>query len=63
MKQLGWDHHLHECRHTFITRMDDAGANRVCIDLIVGHKSSHVGMSVYTHKTQQQLMDNILLLT
>lgn len=63
MKKLGWTHHLHECRHTFITRMDNVGANRTCIDLIVGHKSQNVGVSVYTHKSHIQLHEAIEKLT
>lgn len=63
MKKLGWKHHLHECRHTFITRLDNAGANRVCINLIVGHAGTGVGEQVYTHKTKEQLIDTVKLLT
>lgn len=63
MKKLGWTHHLHECRHTFITRLDNAGANRTCINLIVGHAGNGVGEQVYTHKTNQQLQETIRLIT
>lgn len=56
-------HHPHECRHTFITRLDNAGANKVCIDLIVGHASGTVGERTYTHKTKQQLIETVNLLT
>ena len=62
MKKLGWVHHLHECRHTFITRLDNAGANRVCINLIVGHVGNGVGERVYTHKTKEQLQETVKLL-
>ena len=52
----------HECRHTFISRLDSAGANRRCIDLLAGHKSREVGMRVYTHKTLEELRQTIDLL-
>ena len=63
MEKLGWVHHLHECRHTFITRLDDVGANKVCVQKIVGHKGIDVTDQVYTHKTRQQLQDTVRLLT
>ena len=52
----------HTCRHTFITRLDDLGANHVCIQLIVGHKNNDVTMDVYTHKTKDQLQETVRLL-
>ena len=57
MKQLGIDKTPHECRHTFRSRLDSAGANKVCIDLMMGHKSKEVGERIYTHKTIQELKD------
>lgn len=52
----------HECRHTFRTRLDNANANQVCIDLLMGHTSKSIGQRVYTHKTLEQLKNTILLL-
>lgn len=62
MSELGMEHTPHECRHTFRSRLDSAGANKVCIDLMMGHKSLDVGERVYTHKTIQELKDTIILL-
>lgn len=62
MKKLGWVHHLHECRHTFITRMNNVGADHVCIQQIVGHKGGDVTDQIYTHKTYPQLHEAIELL-
>jgi integrase len=62
MKQLGFVHTPHECRHTFRSRLDSAGANKVCIDLMMGHKSKEVGERIYTHKTIQELKDAIELI-
>jgi len=63
MKQLGMSHTVHETRHTFRSRLDSAGANKRCIDLMVGHASKDVGERIYTHKTIQELRDAIELIT
>jgi integrase len=63
MKRIGAEHTPHECRHTLRSRLDSAGANKRCIDLIMGHKSKDVGERVYTHKTIQELKDAIELVT
>lgn len=62
MKQIGVNHTPHEARHTFRSRLDSAGANKKCIDMLMGHKSKDVGERVYTHKSLQELRDTILLL-
>lgn len=53
----------HECRHTFESLLDSAGANRKCIDLMMGHKSKDTGNRVYNHKTIEELKFNIELVT
>ena len=63
MRSLGMQHVPHECRHTFRSRLDSAGANRVCIDRLMGHKSGSTGERVYTHKTIEELRQNIELIT
>ncbi|MDR2045203.1 MAG: tyrosine-type recombinase/integrase [Clostridium sp.] len=63
MERINAQHTVHECRHTFRSRLDSAGANKRCIDLIMGHKSKDVGERVYTHKTIQELKDAIELIT
>lgn len=62
MQLLQMTHTPHECRHTFRSRLDSAGGNKVCIDLLMGHKSKEVGERVYTHKTIQELRDTVNLL-
>lgn len=59
MASLGMSHTTHECRHTFRSKLDSAGANKVAIDLIMGHKSADVGERVYTHKTMQELQEAV----
>jgi len=62
MEQMGMRHTVHETRHTFRSRLDSAGANKVCIDLLMGHKSADVGERIYTHKTLEELRAAIALL-
>mgnify|MGYP001024546999 FL=1 len=45
----------HSCRHTFESMLDSAGANRKCIDLLMGHTSKDTGNRVYNHKTLDEL--------
>lgn len=52
----------HECRHTFESILDSNGANRKCIDLMMGHASKDVGNRVYNHKTLNELKVAIELL-
>lgn len=52
----------HEARHTFETLLDNAGGNRRCIDLLMGHSSQDIGNRVYNHKTIDQLRETIALL-
>lgn len=63
MDKLEMQHTPHECRHTFRSRLDSAGANKVCIDRIMGHKSKGTGERVYTHKNIDELKLNIELIT
>ena len=62
MKAAKVQHTPHDCRHTFRSRLDSAGANKKCIDLMMGHKSKDVGERVYTHKTIEELTEAIGLL-
>lgn len=62
LEKYGIKHNPHETRHTFRTRLDSAGANKKCIDLMMGHKSKDVGERVYTHKTLDELRIAIELL-
>lgn len=55
-------HTPHECRHTFRSRLDSVGANKVCIDRIMGHSSGNTGETVYTHKTIEELKEAIELI-
>lgn len=63
MEKLKLNHTPHECRHTFRSRLDSAGANKVCIDRIMWHKSKGTGERIYTHKNIEELKLNIELIT
>ena len=62
MEKIGADKTPHEARHTFETNLDNAGGNRKCIDLLMGHKSKDVGNRIYNHKTLDQLRSTVNLL-
>lgn len=62
-----WDklfpnHDTHDCRHTFRSALDNTDANKVCINLIMGHASPDIGERVYTHKTVSDLIEVIDML-
>lgn len=60
LKRLGLDHIIHETRHTFRTRLYNAGVDTLVIDKLCGHSSrGSVGNSVYTHLTIDQLREAI----
>lgn len=61
MAYLNIDKTPHECRHTFESVLDSNGANRKCIDLMMGHASRDVGNRVYNHKTIEELREAIEL--
>ena len=63
MNEIEAKHTPHECRHTIRSKMDSVGANKRCIDLIMGHKSKDIGENVYTHKGIEELKLAIELVT
>ena len=42
MEKLRMKHNPHECRHTFASLMDSAGANKLCLKRIIGHSSQDI---------------------
>lgn len=57
-KQLLPEYHIHDCRHTFITRMTEAGIDSRIIKAIVGHKTSDI-TERYTHITLDVMLDAV----
>lgn len=48
-RELCPNHHLHDLRHTFITRCAECGVNVSVCQQLVGHSTSDMTMNVYTH--------------
>lgn len=62
MGELEFEHKPHDCRHTFATLMDNAGANKLSIKRIMGHASQDITDKVYTHKDIEELKKAIDLI-
>ena len=58
-KKLGMQHKPHDTRHTFITYAKEAGVNEYVLKLLVGHAIEDVTEKVYTHRTMEQLLQEI----
>lgn len=60
MKDLGFDHVIHETRHTCISMLVAADVNHTVIKKIVGHKSKmDLTEKVYTHVNINELLEAI----
>lgn len=59
---LKMEHTAHECRHTFATMMDNAGANKLSIKRIMGHSTKDITDNIYTHKNIEELLKAIDLI-
>ena len=59
MEQLQMSHLPHDCRHTFASRADTAGMNKLCIKRIMGHASADITDKVYTHKDIAELVAEV----
>lgn len=59
MERLGMGHLPHDGRHTFASLADSAGMSPVVIKKIMGHASSDITESVYTHKGIEELREQI----
>lgn len=58
-KKLNMTHKPHDTRHTFITYAKEANMNEYILKLIVGHSINDITEKVYTHRTIQQLVDEM----
>jgi integrase len=57
---LGFDHTIHETRHTCISMLVSANVNHTIIKKIVGHKSKmDLTEKVYTHVNPKELVNAI----
>lgn len=53
------EHTPHDCRHTFNTLLDEAGADRIARYKLMGHKGKDINENVYTHKNIAQLREAV----
>ncbi len=63
MKRLNLKHHPHETRHTFITKAKACGVDEYILKLIVGHAIDDITEKVYTHRTIEQLKNEMEKIT
>ena len=56
------DYTPHDCRDTFSSMMDRAGANKVCLQQIVGHEGKDVTEKHYIKKSLKDLLEAVNLL-
>ena len=57
MKRLMPAHHLHELRHTFITRCQECGVAREVVSVWAGHAADNTMTSnVYTHFSREFML-------
>lgn len=59
---LGLNNLPYDCRHTFASLMNTAGANTLATKLIMGHSTQDITDGTYTHKQLDELLQNIDLL-
>lgn len=57
--KFGFTHRPHETRHTFITMAKEVQINDYVLKLIVGHAIEDVTEKIYTHRTMDQLKNEI----
>lgn len=55
-------HTPHDCRHTFATLLNNAGANEVCVKTMLGHAIPDITKGLYTHKDIEELRKAIELI-
>lgn len=59
MDRLKLKHRPHETRHTFITKAKAYNIDESILKLIVGHSIEDITEKVYTHRTIEQLRNEI----
>lgn len=58
--RFGMSHKPHDTRHTFITFAKAAGVDEYILKLIVGHEIDDITEKVYTHRTIEQLQEEMM---
>lgn len=63
MDLYGFSHRPHDTRHSFVTYAKAAGVNDFVLKLIVGHSIDDITEKVYTHRTLEQMHEEICKIT
>lgn len=58
-KELGMNHYTHDARHTFATKLEEAGVPDLHRKLIIGHSISDITDGTYTHVSTERLIESI----
>ena len=61
-KNFKTEHHAHDTRHTFTTKMRECGCDSLVLQRILGHTPETITERVYTHLSMDELRNNINLL-
>lgn len=61
-KNFTTEHHAHDTRHTFASRMRECKCDSLVLKRILGHKPESITERVYTHLSMDELRKNIELL-
>lgn len=56
---IGSKHNVHDCRHTFISLLTEAGVDARIIKKIVGHTTTDVTEDVYTHISLEAMLEAV----
>lgn len=59
MQNKGWEHRIHDTRHTFISRAKECKFDELYLKRIVGHTTKDITTTVYTHVKQETLLHEI----
>lgn len=62
MNSLNMKHKSHDGRKTLESEFDRVGANKICRDKIIGHKTGNMGDDIYTKKGIEELKETIELI-
>ncbi len=61
-KNFDTEHHGHDTRHTFTTRMRECGCDSLVLQKLLGHTPQTITERVYTHLTMDEMRTNLNLL-
>lgn len=56
---LGVEHHLHDTRHTFTTRLKELDIDLFYIDELIGHVHNNITEDVYTHVSMDKIRSEL----